>query len=194
VVLPFEQTAPAQLAKACPAQSACRPLRVQQPLHHPRDRSGPVRPLMGRRFVLVASTTSAPAAGQRTPSSVAPKTRTLFYVSSRHSRARMRHSNDARRYAIGENHPPRTCGALTYLFGKKKEPKDPVNLVSYWTPGPKSSRVFHPAKKKRKTVASPTSGKKMKAEEHIPAKAGIEINSLWDVRLRHLPPSIPAAI
>jgi hypothetical protein len=99
-------------------------------------------------------------------------------------RTRMGHTR-RRRYAIGEN-PPDGAALFYYL---KDEPKEHVKLEVLDSQG-KVIRAFTSEEKKKE--GGPDEWEKDEAEEHIPAKAGLN-QFTWD--LRYEPPKkIPAAI
>jgi hypothetical protein len=99
-------------------------------------------------------------------------------------RTRMGHTR-RRRYAIGENPPD---GAALYYY-LKEEPKEPVKLELLDAEG-KVIRTFTSEEKKKESGSD--EWEKDEAEEHIPAKAGLN-QFTWD--LRYEPPKkIPAAI
>src|SRR5260370_15140778 len=90
-----------------------------------------------------------------------------------------------RRYAIGENPPD---GAALYYY-LKEEPKDPVKLELLDAQG-KVIRSFSSEEKKKDTGSD--EWEKDEAEEHIPAKAGLN-QFTWDLRYES-PKKIPAAV
>src|SRR5258705_11257929 len=97
---------------------------------------------------------------------------------------RMGHTK-RRRYAIGENPPD---GAALYYY-LKEEPKDPVKLELLDAQG-KVIRSFSSEEKKKETGSD--EWEKDEAEEHIPAKAGLN-QFTWDLRYES-PKKIPAAV
>jgi hypothetical protein len=99
-------------------------------------------------------------------------------------RTRMGHTR-RRRYAIGENPPD---GAALYYY-LKEEPKDPVKLELLNAQG-KVIRAFSSEEKKKDGGSD--EWEKDEAEEHIPAKAGLN-QFTWDLRYES-PKKIPAAI
>src|SRR5258706_9702478 len=99
-------------------------------------------------------------------------------------RTRMGHTK-RRRYAIGENPPD---GAALYYY-LKEEPKDPVKLELLDAQG-KVIRAFTSEEKKKD--AGSDEWEKDEAEEHIPAKAGLN-QFTWDLRYES-PKKIPAAV
>src|SRR3989475_5353261 len=99
-------------------------------------------------------------------------------------RTRMGHTK-RRRYAIGENPPD--GGALYYYL--KEESKDPVKLELLDAQG-KVIRVFTSEEKKKDGGSD--EWEKDEAEEHIPAKAGLN-QFTWNLRYES-PKKIPAAI
>ena len=90
-----------------------------------------------------------------------------------------------RRYAIGENPPD---GAALYYY-LKEEPKDPIKLELLDAQG-KVIRAF--TSEETKKDGGPDEWEKDEAEEHIPAKAGLN-QFTWDLRYQ-FPKKIPAAI
>ena len=90
-----------------------------------------------------------------------------------------------RRYAIGENPPD---GAALYYY-LKEEPKDPIKLDLLDAQG-KVIRAFTSEEKKKDGGSD--EWEKDEAEEHIPAKAGLN-QFTWDLRYES-PKKIPAAI
>jgi hypothetical protein len=99
-------------------------------------------------------------------------------------RTRMGHTR-RRRYAIGEN-PPDGAALFYYL---KDEPKEHIKLELLDSQG-KVIRAFTSEEKKKEGASD--EWERDEAEEHIPAKAGLN-QFTWD--LRYEPPKkIPAAI
>src|SRR5712672_1861810 len=107
-----------------------------------------------------------------------------LFASRNATRTRMGHTK-RRRYAIGENPPD---GAALYYY-LKDEPKDPVKLDLLDAQG-KVIRAFTSEEKKKDGGSD--EWEKDEAEEHIPAKAGMN-EFTWDLRYES-PQKIPAAI
>jgi photosystem II stability/assembly factor-like uncharacterized protein len=107
-----------------------------------------------------------------------------LFASRTATRTRMGHSR-RRRYAIGENPPD---GAALYYY-LKEEPKEHIKLELLDAQG-KVIRAFTSEEKKKD--GAPDEWERDEAQEHIPAKAGLN-EFTWD--LRYEPPKkIPAAI
>jgi len=100
------------------------------------------------------------------------------------ARSRMGHFNP-RRYPIGENPP---SGAILYYY-LKEEPKEPAKLEFLDGQG-KVIRTFSSEEKKKEGAAE--EWERDAAEEHIPAKAGMN-RFVWDLRYE-MPMKIPAAV
>jgi HAMP domain-containing protein len=99
-------------------------------------------------------------------------------------RTRMGHFNP-RRYPIGEN-PPN--GAILYYWFKA-EPKEPAKLEILDAQG-KVIRAFTSEEKKKEEA--PAEWERDAPEEHIPAKAGLNLFT-WDLRYE-VPSKIPQAV
>jgi hypothetical protein len=107
-----------------------------------------------------------------------------LFTSRSATRTRVGHTR-RRRSAVGENPPD---GAALYYY-LKNEPKDPVKL-ELLDAKDKVIRAFT-SEEKKKEAGSDEWGKD-EAEEHIPAKAGLN-QFTWDLRYES-PKKIPAAI
>ena len=101
-------------------------------------------------------------------------------------RTRMGHTK-RRRNAIGENPPD---GAILYYY-LKEEPKDPIKLEILDSAG-KAIRTYTSEEKKKPEGDEEGEFEKDEAEDHIPAKAGLNLFA-WDLRYDD-PVKIPKAV